>query len=313
MNLELTRNNHMVWGYNGIPWSHRTNIYDNFFINYGKTNETGMSFREACVNSAKEISAVAESLNKIPLIFYSGGIDSEAMIVSFIESKVNFKVAHVRYLPNYNEHETFYVRKFAESHGIEILEYSVDVLDFLSAKSTFDTAVRDGSSMIELHLLTAITDNIKDLYFPVLDHPGTYLYRNTTDLSKRGKWYWKDYEFIMFYYNYCCNENLPACPSFFHWSPEIILSFLTDPEIYNLVNNRQLGKITNRTTTTALYQKTFPEYNLEIRKKYTGFEFIPKDFLHKINTKLRLETKCSKVVGQVHEYHEMLGILGYDY
>jgi len=313
MNLELTKNNHMVWGYNNVPWSHRINTYDSFFMGYGRADETGMSFRESCINAAKEISAVAESLNKTPLIFYSGGIDSEAMIVSFIEAGVKFKVAHIKYLPNYNEHETFYVRKFAERLGIDILEYCVDLLDFLSARSTFDKAVRDNSSMIELHLMTAITNDIRDCYFPVLDHPGTYLYRNITDLSKRGKWYWKDYEFIMFYYNHCRNENLPACPSFFHWSPEIILSFLTDPEIYNLVNNSQSGKITNRTTTTLLYQKTFPEYNLETRKKYTGFEFIPKDFLHEINTRLRLATKCSKVAGQVYEYHEMLGILGYDY
>jgi hypothetical protein len=313
MNIELSKHNHMVWGYNQVPWSKRFSIYDRFFISYGQAKEKDLSFREACIRTAREISECAEQLGKTPLIFYSGGVDSETMIAAFIESGKQFSVAHIRFMPNFNEHETHYVRKFAQRMNLKILEFEVDTLDFLSNPKTFDTAVRDNSAMIELHLMTAITDQIKDKFYPVLDHPGTYLYRNGKDLSQRTEWLWKDYEFIMFYYNHCINESMSACPSFYHWSPEIILSLLTSPEVYGLVSNKFEGKITNRTITTPLYQNAFPEYNLENRKKYTGFEFIPKDFLNDINSKLRQVTQCNRAVGQIYEYHELLKVLGYDY
>lgn len=312
MNIELSKNNHLKWGYNQTLWNRRQSVYDKFFIGYGKVSRRPKDFRQECINTACEISDAARSVNKQPLIFYSGGVDSESMIISFLLSRRDFSVCHIRFEPNFNDHETAYVKKFCEKYQIDLLEYSVNTLDFLTDPQTFVLAVRDNVSMIEVYPLTAITNQIKDRFYPVLDHPGTFIYREEPDLSKPSKWTWKDYECIMFYYNHARNENMPACPSFFHWSPEMISAFLLDTSTRDLVSGKSYGKITNRTSSILLYQNAFPEFEIEPRPKYTGFECIPKNILHDINSKLRRLTLHDIYSGQEHEYHELLRMLGND-
>ena len=308
MNVELSKNNHLKWGYNQILGSTRKSPYDKFFIQYGKI-ERSVSFRTACIDTAIELSEKATQANKKPLIFFSGGIDSEAMIYSFLLSKKDFSVAHIKYGPNLNEHEYEYVRKISEKYNLDINFFEVDVMDYLSNPKTFDLAIRDNSILIELHLLSSITDKIKEKFFPVLDHPGTYLCREDTNIDTPGPWFYKDYEHLMFYYNHCNNEGMPGCPSFYHWSPEILYSFLSDSLIKDLVNGRIPGKVTNRTSTLKLYQNTFPDYYFEPRSKYTGHEFINKEFLNKFNVQLYSKLKYDRHSAQRYSYNEILKIL----
>jgi hypothetical protein len=311
MNVELTKNNHMVWGYNSIPWTDRKTLYDKFFITYGKINQVPSNFRESCINAAKEIEIKCKNIKKRPLIYYSGGIDSESIIAAFLIAGIDFSVAHIKYLPNYNDHEYFYVQKFIKKYSLDYKEYSVDAEKFLTSTRCFDLAVRDNARLIETHLLTSITDQIRDKYYPILDHPGTMLFRKNLNLSEPGDWHWKDFEHIMFFYNYCKNENLDACPSFYHWSPEIILAFLLDPLIKDMVSGKIYGKITNRTSTLPLYNNTFPEFNFERRNKYGGFEFISKKLINELNNKLIKKTFYDRHSGQEYAYNDLIKNLGY--
>lgn len=313
MNIELSKNNHLKWGYNGLVGSERTNLYDRFFIEYGKIQRPVQDFRSECITAAKEIADYCRSINKRPLIFYSGGIDSESIILAFLLSGEDFSICHIQFQVGLNYHETEYVRKFCSKHRLDLIEYQVEALEFLTNDETFRRAVRDNVRMIETYLMTSITDKIRDQYYPILDHPGTYLYREEKDLSKLGRWVWKDYECIMFYYNHARNENMPACPSFFHWSPEIISSFLLDKSTRDLITNRSYGKISNRTSSILLYQNAFPEYEIEPRPKYTGFEKLPKDLINKVNLRLNQHTFHDIHSGQDHEYNEMLKVLGHEY
>lgn len=311
MNIELTKNNHMIWGYNNIPWSQRKSIYDKFFIAYGTVENIPTTFREACIITAKELSEKAIILGKKPLIFYSGGLDSESIIAAFLEAHVDFSVAHIRYDPNFNIHEYNFVKKFIYKHHLDLIEYHIDPIKFLESEECFELAIRDNARLIETHLLTSITNSIKDKFFPILDHPGTMLFRKNINLHEPGDWHWKDFEHIMFYYNHCVNENMSACPSFYHWSPEIILAFLLDPIIKNLVNDRPYGKITNRTSTINLYNSAFPEYEFENRPKFGGFEYIPKTLINRLNNLLNKKTFYDRHSGQEYSYDKLLNILGY--
>jgi len=309
MNIELSKNNHMVWGYNDIPWSNRKNLYDHFFIKYGKIKSVPKNFREACINTAKEIAERAKNLNKKPLIYYSGGIDSESIIAAFIEAGLDFSIAHIKYSPRFNQHEYFYVKKFIKKYDLNLLEFDVNPIEFLSTEKLFSKAVRDNARLIETHLLTSITEKVKNDFFPILDHPGTMLYRKNPNLNEKSEWAWKDFEHLMFFYNHCINENMEACPSFYHWSPEIMLAFLLDPITVDLVTNKTYGKITNRTSTLLMYNNAFPEYQFEERPKYGGFEYIPKTLINDLNRKLNAHTHYDRHSGQAYDYNELVKML----
>lgn len=299
----------MVVGYNGIPWTMRTSLYDKFFISYGKIESMPVSFRQASIDSVKEISQYCNSVNKTPLILYSGGIDSEFIIAAFISAGVKFSVGHVKYMPNYNAHETEYVKKFCDRYKLDLKEFEVDAVEFLQDSTTMENAVKDNARLIELQLLTAISDTIKDQYYPVSDHPGVMLYRGNFDLNRPSQWFWKDYEHLAAYYFHCMRSNIDACPSFFHWSPEIMLAFLQDPLIEDLTSNNIYGKITIRTSTLPLYRNAFPEFNFEPRPKYRGFEYMSKQLINDLNNKLNAGTFYDRHSGQVYEYTELIKLI----
>jgi len=311
MNIELTKNNHMIVGYNGVAWARRRSLYDKFFIDYGKVTKVPESFRSASIEAAKEISVFCKKIKKRPLVLYSGGIDSEFIVAAFLASGEDFSVAHIEYLPDLNAHESKYVTSFSKRYNLDLKLFQVDVAYFLKDDQTLIEAVKDNAHIIECQLLTSITPKIKDQYYPISDHPGVMLHRENTNLSSPSQWYWKDYEHLTAYYFHCLNNSIHACPSFYHWSPEIILAFLLDPTIRNLVEGKNYGKITNRTTMPSLYQETFPEYEMPSRPKFNGFEYFSKNNTREITRKLNQKTYYDRHSGQRYEYNELLKRLGY--
>lgn len=311
MNTVLSKDNHMKIGYNKKSFSYRINLYDKFFVSYGTIGSVPISFRQACIDSAVEISNICQSLNKIPLVMYSGGIDSELIIAAFLESKRDFSVAHVKYTPNFNNHETYYVEQFSKKHDLDLHYFDVDPIEYFTNRNNFDQAVRDNANLIETQLMTSITPMIKDRYFPISDSPGVAMFRTEKDVSKKSKWYWKDYEHLSAYFFHCMKENMPACPSFYHWSPEIILAFLLDPLVIQVVNNDIEGKITMRTTSSKIYNTAFPEYGPFNRPKYNGFEKLPRDMIEKTNRELHFRTFYDRHSGCSFEYNDLIRQLGY--
>lgn len=301
----------MKIGYNGESFSYRKNLYDQFFVSYGKIDSVPVSFRQACIDSAVEISDVCQKLNKRPLVMYSGGIDSELMIAAFLESKRDFSVAHVKYTPNFNDHETRYVEQFSKKYDLDLHYFDVDPIEYFNDRNNFDQAVRDNAHLIETQLITSITPLIKDKFFPISDAPGVAMFRTEKDISKKSPWYWKDYEHLSAYFFHCLKENMSACPSFYHWSPEIILAFLLDPIVVKIVNNDIEGKITLRTTSGRIYNTAFPEYSSFVRPKYNGFENLPKDIVKKINQELHFYTFYDRHSGHAFEYNDLIYQLGY--
>lgn len=299
----------MEVGYNKVPWTTRTELYDKFFINYGKIETRPVSFRQAAIDSATEISKRCKKINKIPLILYSGSIDSELIVAAFITAEVEFVVGHMKYMPYYNQHETQYVHKFCGNYKLQLQEFEVDAIKYLQTAQTMLDAAADNARQIELQFITTMTDTIKNKYYPVSNHPGVMLYRGDADLNEPSKWYWKDYEHLASFYFHCMRKQLEACPSFFHWSPEIILAFLLDPLIDDLVSNRIYGKISIRTSTLPLYLNAFPEFNFETRPKYRGFEYMSKHLINEINKKLNAKTFYDRHSGQTYEYNELVNLL----
>ena len=316
MNIELTKNNHFVWGYNNIPWSTRTHLYDRFFSRYGKASSSYLlkptSLRDESINTAKLLSKKARDCGKIPMIFYSGGLDSELVVTAFLESGENFSVGHLKYLPGYNQYDTFWVEKFSKKHNLDLKEYTVDSLKFLTELSTFNSAVKNNARFVTTQFVAHLMDQVRDNYYPIIGNGEPYLFRENTDPNQPSRWFFKELEYMMVWYNHAIDNNIESCPGFFQWSPEITLSFLLDPIIKNLTDNKFQGKITSRTSKYHMYNNAFPEYGFEIRRKFMGNETISKSLLNHINSKLTAYTFYDKNSSCSYEYNNFLKHHGYE-
>lgn len=61
----------------------------------------------------------------------SGGIDSQAMLQSFVEAGIDFDIATMVFNYDYNSHDVEFARQTAERYGRKIVEIPLDVMRFL--------------------------------------------------------------------------------------------------------------------------------------------------------------------------------------
>lgn len=315
MNIELSKNNHFEWGYNSIPYSRRVRLYDRFYSRYGKVSEQFVdnptSFREESIATAKAIADHCRKINKIPMVFYSGGLDSEVVIASFLQSGENFTVGHLRYTPEFNYHDTIWVYRFCRANNLDLKEYEINPIEFLQSEDNFQTAVRDNARLIQMQLVTHLMDSVKEEYYPILGNGEPYLFRDNPNTNEHSQWIFKELEYMMPWYNHALNNEIQSCPGFFQWSPEITVAFLIDPVIKELINTESPGKVTSRSSKYQIYNKSFPEYELQPRKKYTGYEMLSRDMINQLNKRLNAYTFYDKNSCQEYEYFELLKHYGY--
>jgi hypothetical protein len=299
MNTELTYNNHFVWGYNQIPWSKRVRLYDRFFATYGKAEYTRpWTLRDACIDAARKICKQAKSVGKKPMVFYSGGLDSEVVIAAFLQSGEDFTVAHLKYTPELNYHDSEWVYRFCRLNNLDLKEYEIDPIEYFLRPEVFDQAVKDNIKHFEMVLVNHLMDLTKDEYFPVLGNGEPYLFKINND--NNSPWLFRELEYMMPWYFHAFNNDIHSCPGFFQYTPEVMLSFLLDPTMVKLANNMLPGKITSRTSKFGIYTNAFPEYEFQPRRKYTGYEYIPRNTLNTLNQKI-----CSYTFYDKHSYEEI--------
>src|SRR4051794_32718324 len=114
MNILLSKNNHFEFGYNGEPFNFRTSPEDQWFARYGKCERKTESFRKECLQTARDISAVADG--KVSVLF-SGGVDSEAALRSFVRADQPVQAAILKFKNGLNEHDISYAVTACEELG----------------------------------------------------------------------------------------------------------------------------------------------------------------------------------------------------
>ena len=171
MSLPYTIDNHFVFGYNNIPFSKKENyLTDNFFCSYSRCTREPLTFKEECINTAIEVHTQAMSLDKVPYILLSGGLDSEVVVKSFIDAGLSFKTISFRYANDQSSHEEIYINKFVVDHTLDHNYYDIDPAWLLSDEAMLyckqSSCVR--SEMLpHMKLIRHVWDNLNGFHFPL--------------------------------------------------------------------------------------------------------------------------------------------------
>ena len=81
MKLELSQNNHFKFGYNGAWFNERSEDRDQWIVSYGRCSREPEDWRSECLETARLIqSSTSKPIN----VLFSGGIDSEVVLQSFM-------------------------------------------------------------------------------------------------------------------------------------------------------------------------------------------------------------------------------------
>lgn len=251
----LTHNDYLTQQGHGQNWSLNVNSCNKLITE---------DFHAECINGAKIIADTA----KEPLILlYSGGLDGEYMLNVFREAKIPFKTAIISY-GDWNEHDTAYAFSFCEQKGIDPIVVDIDIEDFIKSGKIYDVAKQAKCCAYQM----------PSIMYGLTKLEGTLIMANGEPYLKNydGVWKWQETERVNSYMNWYTQNNIDGTPDFLRFTPEITYSFLQEPRVKELVQNKHPGKLSTRTSKHMIYSKA---YRFVPRPKYTGWEEIEKSNL----------------------------------
>lgn len=297
-----TDKNHFQYGYRDLRsretrWLEpRLRDDEEFVARYGRARSRFQSWREANREAASRILEIANEKNLVPTILSGGGIDSEIVLVAFLEALEKIETAQrprvdvVSYaLSNGgNRHDLEYIAKFREhskfsgklsEFDIQFKTHEIDAEAYLESAEFLaladETKIVSPVVICQLHLCEKIFA-AEPRALPIIGQGEIHLVREE-DLSGAyapRPWSIVETENLCGLYRFFIGRSLPAIPGFFQFLPEQFESQLRlNPVLHDLISNSRSGKLGTRSSKTEVLAHDYPE--LETRPKYTGFEKLP--------------------------------------
>lgn len=268
------------YGYDNDLYNLRNDRNSKFNCYYEKARYIPTSFKDECVKVAVQISEFAASQNKKPVILLSGGLDSEIVVRSFLETGRPFDTVTNRFLNDLNSHEIVKVESFCSKFNLNPTYIDIDIEQWLIGDQALAMAEDSKCSRAEMLPTTKL---LHDVYFnmngiPVLGNGDYYLSKDVNPhwrmktSNDKHQWNYVEFEYILAWMRYAVKKNIMGSISFFQQTPEIILSMALDDEFKNLIETNPNGRHTSRSRKYRVYKRYWPD--LIMREKFHGGEQI---------------------------------------
>ena len=272
--FQYTLNNHFKFGYNKNWFIDRQNESDHWSVTYGQINRPVYDWRKECQIAAKYI---YDNRQGLPIdILFSGGLDSEIVLRSFLEIKVPFNVHFVDY-NGYNLYDKNWAVKICDHLNVKLKIHNLDIKKFWKSDECLQIA--KSSKCVSPQLLSQQWLMSKVDGLPILGSGECYTARTDISMQKKitGQRNYTNVDLVLVerekiasWYRYLISNDRPGIAGFFQYTPELMLSFLEDPISIELHNNLRKGRLSNSSSKYDICFRYWPE--VEKREKKTGFE-----------------------------------------
>lgn len=270
MNQHLTYNNYLTWGFNEINNSMRRLSTDTFFVDYKPITRPIKTFRHECIETALLCYEYSKNNGRPLGILYSGGLDSEVMLASFIAANVPFEIFHLSCNKGLLDHETFYVKRFCQRFNLTYNTISFDLLEYMNNLG-FDLSISIRSTEIKTSHVLFLMKELAHSHVTVIGNGEPWMHKVD------NRFIFAEYESMFTWYNFPYQNNIKSIPGFFQYTPEIFLSFFLDPSI-EILRDGFWPENNLRNLKYYLYKNAFPEFYFEKRQKYSGHDILPASF-----------------------------------
>jgi len=256
------------------------------------------SYCEELILNAKEIWEQKDG----PLyVLYSGGIDSELILKVFLSLNMSPIPVIISLQPNLNNHDIKYAFDFCKKNSLTPLVVDINIVDF-----------EKSNEFIDISILANTTNHYDIPAMKVaLSLDGTVLcgYEEPTLSLINNTWYYVEKETWAGWRKLYRSGKLTGTSAFHSWSAETLLSFMIDPDIIKLVENKIPDRLSSLASRHAVYGKLF---HMDPRPKFTGWEYvhISKEFdsMKQIASFMKTDKKCGEYKIEYNSLIEMLSI-----
>jgi len=253
----LTYKNHFRFGYNHCDFNLRTSQNDVWTVRYGRSERLPAGFAEECRIAARRIAALARG----PIVvLFSGGVDSEVVVRSFVEAQIPVTAAIMKFAHGLNEHDISWAFQCCDRLGVKTSVYDLDLETFWESQ-LLNYAAPTQCISPQLAATMWLVDQIEG--FPVLGSGECLLERSS---QSDPSWYLFEKEKIAAWYRHFLLRKRSGAPGFFQFTPELMLSFTLDPFVQKKLRSESCS---SKEFKLEFYQQHF---DVVSRPKYTGFE-----------------------------------------
>jgi hypothetical protein len=266
--FEYTFENHYQYGWGGelFNFPDTTQNYHLYQAKLGKVKHTNMSWRDACLFAATDM--WSKCLDRYVMVCYSGGIDSEVALRSFLEQNIPVRAAIMKMKYDLNFHDYKLAIKFCETNNVKYHLFEIDAMEFLH-NDMWSYAHTHKMISPQIPFQLWLLDQFDE--FPIVCGGDLPLYVE----DKKIKYKFKPQTTTVS--RHLAINNRVGGPLFHIHNPEQVYSFLND-EIVKLWRKQFISSPIDNVYTLKplIYEKYFP--NLTPRWKWTGVEmFSPLD------------------------------------
>jgi hypothetical protein len=263
-----SENNWYKWQYDdGEFFGRRSSPLEKFKVIYTKYKGKYGSFQEEMKKACSSILDHYPGLR--PCVFFSGGVDSEIILRTFIDIGANPLVYTVRYENDINIYDVSYAVVVSNLLGIKlnIIDFNLKKFFENDAVSVYEQGQQGRPRMLAQMKFGDFAEGL-----PIVGMCDMRWFRDDNNYSRRGIWLLEDFEHEIALDKYNYYRSRPAVYQFFKWSPSLVLSYTKMEWFKKLITDQYPGKLGIDSTKILGYREGYPM--LIDRKKKTGFELI---------------------------------------
>lgn len=241
----------------------------------GACKRQPMSFREECYNSARLVYETHCKQGEKVAVLFSGGVDSELTLRSFLEQGIPVEAHHIRYPHDWNKYDTMHVEEYCKSIGIKPIIYDFDPIEwYLSGEAIEYGKFYECSQLVYLSGCYHIEKYIQS---GAAVFGGEQIFKKYVDLGffldtgiTRHKWYFLVRENQdLFTFRFAAYNDRAVVNEFFTYTPEQVLSFIEEPPIKEVILDTIPFKLSIATSKHKAYART---WDFKERWKAHGYE-----------------------------------------
>lgn len=255
--------NWLSWSFDGVPYGLRKSKESvcNFHIDVSNIDPWYGSYKEELYKNA---SLMRETFNEKFDVLLSGGIDSEVVVRTFKDLKINHNTFIFKYNDNLNYYDVTSAEEICLSLGIPYKIIDFDVKKFFEneAHDLFKNTKSLKAARLPQLKFIDLLDNI-----PVMGNGEPY-WKLHSDLKWRFSLAENDHNLSM----YCRNIGRTSICDWYEFHPNVLLSFIDHPVIKELLTNNLSGKQSSWSSRKSIHQEIWPD--ITDKPKLVGFESI---------------------------------------
>ena len=264
--MNFTYNNHLKYTIGGREFGWREHSREKYNLTVGQIDADHYASSNFADELTRTADLIYQDLGKDLGIWLSGGTDSEIVLRNFLDIGVKPNCYTIKFKDDYNASDVNEAIDLAKELDVPLHIIDFDVKDFYNSGEASEFGKKLQCTQVTY---LVVYYSILKLGLPSVMGGELLLRRNiNTDTSS---WYYcirenEDASAMRFTQTF----NIPLVNEYFSYTPELMLYYLENTNIHNLVTTRLNYKLSSVSSKNAILKELLP--NIRFRKKTHGYE-----------------------------------------